>query len=112
MDIDSKFTGIKLRRGSIDNVDEIAKPIPRVFKAQLSNVSAPKARIVFFVALLTSAELGRILFRVTSHSFLISAIPMALTTVALIIWRVKAGKTQARIEVCGNDIYSFDDLGN
>ena len=113
MDIDSKFTGIKLRRGSIDNVDEIAKPIPRVFKAQISNAYASKMTFGFVAAMFASLELGTILYRLFSRSFVALALPLTITTTVLIVWRLKVGgKTKARIEVCGNDIYSFDDLGN
>jgi hypothetical protein len=38
---------------------------------------------------------------------------MLITVTPLAFWRIKiSGKTQARIEVCGNDIFAFDDNGN
>ncbi len=94
-------------------MDEIAKPTPRVFTANVSNALASKATFYFVVALFGSVELGLLLYRFVFHSSIVLAGPITLTCAVLIIWRIKArGNTKARIEVCGNDISSFDDQGN
>lgn len=94
-------------------MDVIVKPIPRVFKAQVSNAFASKVTIIFTIALFASLDLGRVLYGLLSHSFFALALPSAITLTVLLIWRVRVGgKTKARIEVCGNDICYFDDLGD
>ena len=79
----------------------------------MSNALASKAIPIFTFAITTSMALGQLLFSLFSHSFILLALPLTITVTVLLVWRVKVlGKTKARIEICGNDISSFDDLGN